>query len=49
VFRLPSLRCSRAVFRKECQNLCCPAGVIYHIGFTYCPATLLPFGGAYQI
>src|SRR6185295_6045130 len=36
-FRLLSLRCSRAVFRKECQNLCCTAGVIHHIGFTYGP------------
>ena len=34
-FRLPSLRCSRTVLRKERQNLLRTAGVIHNIGFTY--------------
>src|SRR5215510_2108694 len=35
VFRLPSLRLSSAVFRKECQNLLRTTCVIHNIGFTH--------------
>src|SRR5215470_13416685 len=34
-FRLPSLRLSSAVFRKECQNLLRTTCVIHNSGFTH--------------
>src|SRR5262245_58495564 len=40
-FRLPPLRCSRAVILKKRQNLLRTACIIHHIGFTHGSQDLL--------